>query len=278
MNNKELILTANKLVTSKSVQAEYSALLEHYTKENLYYEKVQILLALYNLNKNKTLLSDVADTYMQAKDYTQANKFYYLYLAKNNPKAASKFLNSLAEITNVNIEDYEYTPLSTEAGYLVDRYYVLINICSLCAKAYDKKTLSSILKDLNKMRKSLYSVINEIPEYIASYITYYENCLSGELTNFCNDSSINRFAIKLHPQNNTPYLNIINNYLLSGCYDEALKFYNKSYCKQFNQNQLNTKAEICWFISEKFVDYKDYEAALSYQKKALEFELQKDGE
>ena len=98
--------------------------------------------------------------------------------------------------------------------------------------------------------------------------------ISTQLARTSNHNDINRLAIKFNPQNEAPYLNIIDDLVEYNNYNQALDFYNNDYCAMFPDNRrIDSIVGLCWFLSDKYSAIGEYYNAVQRQKKAIELEL-----
>ena len=89
-----------------------------------------------------------------------------------------------------------------------------------------------------------------------------------------NHNDINKLAIKFNPQNEAPYLNIIDDLVIYNNYSQASEFYNNEYLNYFPENtEINSIIDLCWFLSDKYSTIGEYYNAVERQKKAIELEL-----
>ena len=83
-----------------------------------------------------------------------------------------------------------------------------------------------------------------------------------------NHNDINKLAIKFNPQNEAPYLNIIDDLVIYNNYSQALEFYNNEYLNYFPENtEINSIIDLCWFLSDKYSTIGEYYNAVERQKK-----------
>lgn len=265
---------AEKLAKDEDTACIYVQMVPLFQNASLFHEQAGLLEKIYNITLCPNLFEQIGDIMLNKLNNPDVAKIAYSkYLSLDKPEFYSKYINIIDK--NFALPDEE--DIDRDLLKLTDKYTVIVY---MMVYLYTYKKYSEII-EFTKYTDYLQSIIDDYtvqnpPENLTPLddIKNSKEHVSFILSKIKNHNDINRLAIKFNPQNETAYLNIIDDMIVYNNHEQALDFYNFEYCQAFpNNKQYNSIIDLCWFMSDKYSAIGEYYNSLMRQKKAIELEL-----
>ena len=275
---------AKALLNEVDATIVYDALAGKFNEDLFPEGLINALYALYINTKNSKLLIDITDiieTHWANADF--AYTFYYKYFEQTAPDMFKKLCKSYANANGKFIEPEENIHKKLEdnpkVDDLVNRFIMFIYMISYAFKneeyelMYDLYDSMQIIKDRINTAIKKYGITNISEDEL---FVNDEKYLSEVLSQKEHHNDINKLAITLYKKNKKAYMNIIDDYITYNKEQDAIDFYNNEYCSVFEkESKLTNISELYWKISYYYCNIYDFYKNLSYEKKALECDLEK---
>ena len=276
MENKAGLLKdiAQKLAGEENCIELYKTLIPIFEDAELYQEQAGLLEKIYNITKEPELYREIGDIMLDKIGKNDiAKNAYNKYLSLTKPEFFNKYISIIDPGYNqVDEEGLDFKLLS-----LIDRYNAVIYIMVYFFQRQMYADILEISPCIDIINQQIDEHLNTVG--ITDFSTLEDKkqsdiYISTQLARTSNHNDINRLAIKFNPQNEAPYLNIIDDLVEYNNYNQALDFYNNDYCAMFPDNRrIDSIVGLCWFLSDKYSAIGEYYNAVQRQKKAIELEL-----
>ncbi|MBQ7764199.1 hypothetical protein IJ384_02390 [bacterium] len=269
---------AAAIVKNENVIDVYKQLKDFYFYKGVERGYAVCLEKLWHLERKPEQLIELSEISLNnLKEPKLSCMFRAMYFFDYSQEEFLKFLKSIS-IDQELIDNILYEYKSTEFILMIHRALVCMTMMSYAKDCEDFVLVLDLSKYLDQIENQIneFIYINNIPECRETEAHFKNKMgLSSILSRVENHNDINKLAIKLNPNNEIAYINILDDLLIYGNYEVAKSFYNNEICPRFNKEKTDSLEEICWRLSSKYsADLKFYKA-LTFQKLALEFNLRK---
>jgi hypothetical protein len=278
INIEDLIKSVDNLVNNIDIIQTYEFLAKLFKDSGMYEEYASCLERLWHKTQNHKLYVKIGDIYKTKLNNSQiALLAYNRYLYHTNREFSEKYLSALSETGTFRINKEDLTE-DCDAIYvdLSDKYNSVINILYYLANKQEYSTLlrcSYALDDIRNRIDQFYKTNIGADKSYLDEMDAQKKHLIDLLIKVHNHNDINRFVIKLDDSQRLAYINIVADLVTYKKYDEAISFYNETYCGHFKFKKLNSIIDICWDLSDIYRDNYMFYDAVHFQQIALEIEL-----
>ena len=255
----------------------YKELMQIFEEENMFQEQAGMLEKIYNLTLEPYLFEKIGDIALNKLDNnTLAMCAYTKYISLLNYNFYKNFKQVL-EINKFKLPNILEENQNLELQILIDKYVVIVYMMIFLLRHKKIKTVLKLWNNIKYLKKKI-EKINSNEEAIED-IDNSGMYLSHLLSEMKHHNEINKLAIYLCPENKKAYFNIISNLMLHNKYQEALDYYNDVFVQAFKTNmKFDAFPQLCWFLSDRCHQIRDFYSAVAWQKKAIEIELDSMGE
>ena len=278
---KEIFLEyINKLINNKGEIKVYDSLAKLFKKEKMYHEYASCLEKMWHKNKKPELCLEIGNIFREKLQNSYVAKIAYnRYLYQVDPNFCKTYINNLIDLgyEGFSLEDLTENCDSPIVDYC-DKYNAIVHILIYLLNQEKYAELLELGQYLDVFAEKIEDFYAQNPNYDKCYDSDRINAnrhLADLLSKVQHHNDINKFAIKLFPDIDTPYINIIADLIIYKNYDDAINFYNNNYCKAFEKEQTTSIIDLCWKISDIYRDKFIFFEAVRFQQIALEIELGK---
>ncbi len=247
----------------------------------LYHEEGACVEKIWHITHETKLYEEVGDIFLyKVKNYHIANLAYNKFLYHSNPDFYMKYAQNLAHLDYKNIDtENSDEKLPEEIIDLCDRFDLVGFLMLYLHRNNDFQGVINIMPYLENMKHQILEYEQSHPDTEKSYkagILDTKRHISKVISETRDNNDINLVAIKIDPSNKKAYFNIIDNFICLKNYDDAIGFYNNTYCPEFNMQKINSAIDVCWAVSDYYRDIYEFYNAVKLQKIAMELEIERD--
>ena len=244
--SKKIFDYAKKLTTNKNPLSIYRELERIMYSAGLFQEQIGLIKNIWHITNNNELLLKAGNICATVyNNFDMAYELCNLYFQKTNPSFYEMYMSIL------NRKGYnEFTPKFDITNYSATVFKVIDNQLQEC------------MLRLSNNEKGVYNKVVTCNNHLSELLSRNEH-----------HSDINKFAIKLNPENKQAYLNVIENYITQDKKELAIEFYNDEYCTQFKSATSNSVVSLYWNLSDIYADIENYYKSVLCQQSAINIEL-----
>ena len=276
--SKKLFDYAKKLTTNRNPLSIYRELEKVMYSAGLFKEQIGLIQNIWHITNDNELLLKASRIHASVyNEFGMARDLCDLYFQKTNPYFYEMYMSILNnQGYNEFVPRFDVTNYSSLGFKFVDKYSAIIYIMVYLNRQKKFNELLELIPYLsiidNKLQECMLRLSND-EKGVYNIVMNCNNYLSELLSRDEHHSDINKFAIKLNPQNKQAYLNIINDYIAKGSNELAIKFYNDKYCTNFKSKISKSIVDLYWNLSEIYSDMEDYYKSVLCQQSAINIEL-----
>lgn len=269
---------ADNLIAQENVEKVYENLIEIFSDNCMFHEEGACNEKLWHITQKPELYKKVGDIFAnKVRNPNIAFNAYNRYLQFLDKDFYKSYAQTARRVGISDIDrDLDNEDYSKQIIRLCDTYdtIVYMMICLLSEKDFDgvlelDKKLSSALSNINKYIRENH--ISGEKDYLEDNEASRRH-LSEMMSKTAHHNDINLLAIKYDRNNKQAYMNIIGDYITYKNYNDAILFFNYTYCKAFDIPEKDSIIDICWEVSDFYRDKYDFYNAVLFQKHALELE------
>lgn len=277
MDSIKLLDICKKIVKTKNLSSIYKKLIPVFENVGLGHESVSFLKKLWHITKDINYLVTAGDMYLNTlDDASSAFEAYDLFFQRTNPVFYMRYKYALFKNGYKNLlSEFDNFNYYSQLILLLDKYYTLGQIILYFwqYKNYDELLQAKEYLHIIKSQIESYAEKHSKEEYPwKEEMEGFNKYLASKLCLTEHNNNVNLFAVELNSDEKQAYLNIIDDYIENNNYDIAFDFYNKSH-NILQKEKANTIPDMFWNLSNLLAENNYYYKSVSYQKRAIEYEL-----
>lgn len=269
---------ADSLIKQEECSLIYKELSDVFDEVCMFHEEGACKEKLWHITQEPKLYKEVGDIFgNKVGNFGVAFEAYNRYLKNSDPEFFNNYQRIMKKIGyDVNLESNDDDNFS-DVTKLCDIYDTIIYMMIYLFQAKEYSGIFELEKRLTVAFNNIQNYINKNPECNS------KDCLADNegsrvhlseiLSQEQHHNDLNKLAIKLNSNNKQAYMNITGDFITYKNYNDAMLFYNYTYCNVFGTPLKSNIIDICWDISDYYRDKYDFYNAVLFQKYALELEL-----
>ena len=276
--SKKIFDYAKKLTTNKNPLSIYIELERIMYSAGLFQEQIGLIKNIWHITNNNELLLKAGNICATVyNNFDMAYELCNLYFQKTNPSFYEMYMSILnRKGYNEFTPKFDITNYSATVFKVIDKYSAIIYIIVYLNKQKKFNEILELIPYLsvidNQLQECMLRLSNN-EKGVYNIVVTCNNHLSELLSRNEHHSDINKFAIKLNPENKQAYLNVIENYIAQDKKELAIEFYNDEYCTQFKSATSNSVVSLYWNLSDIYADIENYYKSVLCQQSAINIEL-----
>lgn len=259
----------------------YSAVANFFQEYSYTEGYINTLQAIYDVSGNNSYLIKIGDYFKEIGQNEIAFSYYNKCLKSKVPDIYEKIEQTKPCICYSQDPRKQYGNDKTLIR-LINKNVVLVHLLKLALDcsfyeivieyAQNLHIIADLINEHIKLANEGYaSTINNALEIHEVFEDY--NFLSNELAKTKHHNDINNLAIELNPNNQAPYFNIMDDYIVYENPKAALEYYNSVYQNQFQSFYIENLKELYQIMHNFFHKIGDYYKVVYYQKLIIEGSL-----